>query len=58
MRLRRLGLTAPRSCESPSRKFTRANDFMVLSALLRNLVTPKEGVSPKGEGGRGNAGGG
>lgn len=40
MRLRRQDLTARTSSEPPSHKFMRANDFMDLSALLRNFVTP------------------
>jgi hypothetical protein len=33
-------LTAGTSFEAPSHKFTRANDFNALSALLRNFYAP------------------
>jgi hypothetical protein len=39
--LQRVGLTARISSDSPSHKFMDTNDFMVLSALLRNLAAPK-----------------
>jgi hypothetical protein len=40
MRSERADLTARMSGEGPSRRFTRANDFMALSALLRNFYAP------------------
>jgi hypothetical protein len=40
MRSERPDLTAGTSAEAPSHKFTRANDFTALSALLRNFYAP------------------